>query len=116
MDVALNSTLPRRPILSSFVTRLKTKIPNVHFGTNPCRIKFFDQEIVVFRDDSMSKMLRNVVGVGVKPDVSSDDLKRFVGPSLFIANSYPNSIIACAIHSRSSTFKPADYKHPTCFV
>ncbi|KAK7470534.1 DNA-directed DNA polymerase epsilon, subunit B [Stygiomarasmius scandens] len=82
MDVALNSTLPRRPILSSFVTRLKTKIPNVHFGTNPCRIKFFDQEIVVFRDDSMSKMLRNVVGVGVKPDVSSDDLKRFLVQSI----------------------------------
>ncbi|KAF8195788.1 DNA polymerase alpha/epsilon subunit B-domain-containing protein [Mycena galopus ATCC 62051] len=48
---------------------LKAKIPKVHFATNPCRIKFFDQEIVVFREDSMAKMLRNVV---------ADDLKKFV--------------------------------------
>ncbi|THV08446.1 DNA polymerase epsilon, subunit B [Dendrothele bispora CBS 962.96] len=82
LDIALNSTLPRRPILTSFVARLRTKLQNVHFGTNPCRIKFFDQEIVVYRDDCMSKMVRNVVGVGVKPDVSSEDLKRFLVQSI----------------------------------
>ena len=48
----------------------------MHFATNPCRIKFFDQEILVFREDLMAKILRNVVGV--KPDVKSEDLKRFV--------------------------------------
>lgn len=31
---------------------------------------------MIFREDTMSRMLRNIVGV--KPDVSSDDLKRFV--------------------------------------
>lgn len=51
-------------------------MPKVHFATNPCRIKFFDQEIIVFREDTMSRMLRNVVGV--KPDVNSEDLKRYV--------------------------------------
>jgi DNA polymerase epsilon subunit 2 len=76
LDMTMNSTLPRRPLLSSFVGRLKAKIPKVHFATNPCRIKFFDQEIVIFRDDSMARMLRNIVGV--KPDARSDDLKKFV--------------------------------------
>lgn len=76
LDITMNSTLPRRPLLSSFVGRLKAKIPKVHFATNPCRIKFFDQEIVIFREDSMARMLRNIVGV--KPDARSDDLKRFV--------------------------------------
>lgn len=76
LDLTVNSTLPRRPLLSSFVGRLKAKIPKVHFATNPCRIKFFDQEIVIFREDSMARMLRNIVGV--KPDARSDDLKRFV--------------------------------------
>ncbi|OCH92936.1 hypothetical protein OBBRIDRAFT_802282 [Obba rivulosa] len=33
------------------------------------------EEIVIFREDLMAKMLRNLVGV--KPDVRSDDLKRF---------------------------------------
>ena len=76
LDVTINSVLPRRPILSSFVSRLKSRVPNVHFATNPCRIKFFEQEIVIFREDLMSRMLRNLVGV--KPDVKNDDLKRYV--------------------------------------
>lgn len=76
LDVTVNSVLPRRPIISSFVSRLKSRIPNVHFATNPCRIKFFEQEIVIFREDLMSRMLRNLVGV--KPDVKNDDLKRYV--------------------------------------
>ncbi|KAF7352703.1 DNA polymerase epsilon subunit [Mycena venus] len=80
LDITVNSTLPRRPLLSSFVGRLKAKIPKVHFATNPCRIKFFDQEIVIFREDSMAKMLRNIVGV--KPDARSDDLKKFLVQSI----------------------------------
>ncbi|EIW62011.1 epsilon DNA polymerase [Trametes versicolor FP-101664 SS1] len=76
LDVTMNSILPRRPLLSSFVSRMKSRIPNVHFATNPCRIKFFEQEIVVFREDLMSRMLRNLVGV--KPDVKNDDLKRYL--------------------------------------
>jgi DNA polymerase epsilon subunit 2 len=76
LDITVNSTLPRRPLLSSFVSRLKAKVPKIHFATNPCRIKFFDQEIVIFREDLMARMLRNIVGV--KPDARSDDLKRFV--------------------------------------
>lgn len=76
LDITVNSTLPRRPLLASLTGKLKTKIPKVHFATNPCRIKFFDQEIVIFREDLMARILRNVVGV--KPDVKSEDLKRFV--------------------------------------
>ncbi|KAL6309658.1 epsilon DNA polymerase [Sparassis latifolia] len=76
LDVTVNSVLPRKPLLSAFVSRLKSRIPKVHFATNPCRIKFFEQEIVIFREDLMSKMLRNLVGV--KPDVRNDDLKRYL--------------------------------------
>ncbi len=62
--------------MSSFTTKLKNKIPKIHFATNPCRIKFFDQEIVIFREDIMSKMLRNMVGA--KVNVPSTALKRYV--------------------------------------
>jgi len=75
-DLTLNSILPRRPIMSSFTSKLKNKIPKIHFASNPCRIKFFDQEIVIFREDLMSKILRNTIGA--KPDISSSDLKRYV--------------------------------------
>jgi DNA polymerase epsilon subunit 2 len=80
LDITVNSTLPQKPILSTLTSKLRAKVPRLHLGSNPCRIKFFHQEIVVFRQDSMSKMLRNVVGV--KPNVKGDDLKQFV--SLFL--------------------------------
>ncbi|KAI0034454.1 DNA polymerase epsilon subunit B [Vararia minispora EC-137] len=74
-DLAANSILPRRPLLSFATTRLRSKIPHVHLSSNPCRIKFFGQEVVIFREDMMARMLRNLVGV--KPDVRNDDLKRY---------------------------------------
>ncbi|KAJ2920095.1 hypothetical protein MD484_g344, partial [Candolleomyces efflorescens] len=76
LDITVNSVLPYRPILSTLVTKLKARLPKAHFVSNPCRIKFFDQEIVIFREDLMSKMLRNIVGV--KPEVKSEDLKRYL--------------------------------------
>jgi DNA polymerase epsilon subunit 2 len=75
-DLTINSVLPRKPLLSSFTARLRAKIPKVHLASNPCRLKFFGQEIVIFREDVMLRMLRNLVGV--KPDVRNDDLKRYV--------------------------------------
>jgi DNA polymerase epsilon subunit 2 len=75
-DICANSILPRRPILSTFFSRLKAKVPKLHLASNPCRIKFFDQEIVVFREDTMARTLRNICGV--KPNVESDDLKKFL--------------------------------------
>ncbi|TFK75812.1 epsilon DNA polymerase [Pluteus cervinus] len=80
LDPTVNSTLPRMHLMSSFTSRLRTKIPKLHLASNPCRIKFFNQEIVVFREDTMSRMLRNIVGV--KPDARSDDLKRFLVQSI----------------------------------
>jgi DNA polymerase epsilon subunit 2 len=76
LDLAVNSILPRKPLLSSFTSRLRSKIPKLHLASNPCRLKFFGQEIVIFRDDVMSRMLRNLVGV--KPDARNEDLKRYV--------------------------------------
>jgi len=50
-------------------------------ASNPCRIRFFNQEIVIFRENIMARMLRNLVGV--KPDVRNDDLKRYVSVTGF---------------------------------
>ena len=49
--------LPRRSIASPFTKALQ-KIPNVEFATNPCRISFYSQEILVFRQDMLSKIQR----------------------------------------------------------
>jgi len=69
--------LPRRPLPSFFTNRLVAKLPKTAvFGTNPCRVKFMSQEIVIYRQDLMGKMMRNLIGI--KPDLESADLKRYV--------------------------------------
>lgn len=97
LDYTMNAILPRRPLLSSFVARLKSKLPKVHFASNPCRIKFFGQEIVIFREDVMARMLRNVIDV--KKETKSEDLKRFVCHDHFLSNCTHNRS-ACTIYSR----------------
>ena len=98
LDITVNSTFPRKPLLSTLTGRLKTRIPKVHFATNPCRIKFFNQEVVVFREDLLARMLRNVVGV--KHDVKSEDLKRFVR-CLWLSNDHL-FIHSCSLFNQSS--------------
>jgi len=74
-DLTINLVLPPNPLLS-FTARLRAKISKVHLASNPCRLTFFGQEIVIFPDDVMLRMLRDLVGV--RPDVRNDDLKRYV--------------------------------------
>lgn len=80
LDITGSSALPRRPILSTFTSHLRSKIPKVHFTSNPCRLKFFGQEIVIFREDTMARMLRNTIGI--KPNVTGEDLRRYLVQSI----------------------------------
>ncbi|KAM6495797.1 DNA polymerase alpha/epsilon subunit B domain containing protein [Amanita muscaria] len=75
LDMTVNAVLPKRTLHSTLTAKLKSKVPKSHFASNPCRIKFFHQEIVVYREDTMARMLRNTVAI--KPDVRGDTLKRF---------------------------------------
>ncbi|TFL05869.1 epsilon DNA polymerase [Pterulicium gracile] len=113
-DICANSILPRRPILSTFFTRLKSKVPKLHLGSNPCRIKFFNQEIVIFREDTMARMLRNVRGV--KPNVETNDLKKFLVQT--ILDQAHLSPLANNIQPVSSDYDHALrlYPLPTCIV
>jgi hypothetical protein len=114
LDITANGILPRQHLLSFLVNRLRTKVPKIHFASNPCRIKFFDQEIVVFREETMTRMLRNAVGV--KPDVNSEDLKRYVSS---YRHSWPPSnrltmiLTVSPIYTGSGTSEPFDHQHTT---
>ncbi|KAJ3041234.1 DNA polymerase epsilon subunit 2 [Rhizophlyctis rosea] len=55
------NVLPRPGIPNFFTGRLRNKVPKAHFASNPCRIKYCTQEIVVFREDLVNKMRRNAV-------------------------------------------------------
>lgn len=75
-DPWTSTTLPRPPIPSHFVQSIINKVPKATFTTNPARIKYFDQEIVIFREDLMGRMLRSLVQI--KQGVDGANMKRFV--------------------------------------
>ncbi|KDQ20670.1 hypothetical protein BOTBODRAFT_26684 [Botryobasidium botryosum FD-172 SS1] len=72
--------LPRSPLPAAFTGRIRARIPKAVFATNPCRIRFFGQEIVIFREDLMRRMLRNLIGI--KGDGGDVDLKRYLVQSI----------------------------------
>jgi DNA polymerase epsilon subunit 2 len=56
-----DNTLPMGPIQRVFVERVKQKVKHCYFTTNPCRIRYCTQDIVIFRDDLLGRLLRNAV-------------------------------------------------------
>ena len=60
-DPGPGNILPRPPIPSCLTKEFQAKVPFVTFATNPCRIQYCTQEIVVFREDLVNKMCRNCI-------------------------------------------------------
>ena len=67
-DPGSANVLPRAPLPASIVSSLlnNASIPNIEFTTNPARIRFFTQEIVLFRHE-LSHRLRRKAIVPPKP-------------------------------------------------
>eukprot|EP00850_Spirogloea_muscicola_P003249 SM000013S26418 [mRNA] locus=s13:198863:202689:- [translate_table: standard] len=55
------NVLPRPALPNYFASAVREHIPDAVFGSNPCRIKFYSQEIVVFRYDLLQRMRRACV-------------------------------------------------------
>ena len=68
--------LPRAAIPSFFTQGFTSKFENasnmISFTTNPCRIKYFTQEIVVFRDNVLNRMRRQCVVPPIVKSVNND--------------------------------------------
>ena len=60
-DPGPGSILPRPPIPKSVSEQLCEKVPFSMFTTNPCRIQYCTQEIIIIREDIINKMSRNCV-------------------------------------------------------
>ncbi|KAG8561457.1 hypothetical protein GDO81_015356 [Engystomops pustulosus] len=72
--------LPRPPIAEHITADFRQRVPFSIFTTNPCRIQYCTQEIVVFREDLVNKMCRNCV--------------RFPSSSLDIPNHFVKTILS----------------------
>ncbi|PNF14373.1 DNA polymerase epsilon subunit 2, partial [Cryptotermes secundus] len=60
-DPASPNILPRMPLPKIITEDFQRKIPSSIFTSNPCRIQYCTQEIVVIREDLVSKMCRNTI-------------------------------------------------------
>lgn len=60
IDSGSNIALPRRPIPAQLTKSLTDRVAHVTFASNPCRVRFFTQEIVIFREDLLKKMQRHL--------------------------------------------------------
>lgn len=60
-DPGLANILPRPGLPNVVVSPVLSRVPNCHFASNPCRLQFGTQEIVVFREDVIEKMSRNCI-------------------------------------------------------
>lgn len=82
--------LPRKALPSlisePFHARLSSKLnlsrakvmERVHFVSNPCRVRFWGKDVVVFRDDLLERMRRNGVAIGEGKEVKEGGMKKFV--------------------------------------
>eukprot|EP00760_Papus_ankaliazontas_P019468 PhM_4_TR18027/c4_g1_i2/m.93070/K02325/POLE2; DNA polymerase epsilon subunit 2 len=55
------NSLPQRPIPNVFVRTLRSKLENVQLATNPCRLRIFTREIVIFRSDIVQTLYTNAI-------------------------------------------------------
>ncbi len=53
--------LPRPPLPAFFTARLTEECPCVVLGTNPARVRYGTQQLVLFRDDLEGSMRRQCV-------------------------------------------------------
>ncbi|CAM9215034.1 unnamed protein product [Ascophyllum nodosum] len=68
-DPGAGDTLPRPPLPTYFTRSLRENLGHASFASNPCRLRFFTQEMVFFRDDILKKMQRHILFPPSDPDM-----------------------------------------------
>ncbi|XP_036110143.1 DNA polymerase epsilon subunit 2 isoform X3 [Molossus molossus] len=94
-DPGFGSILPRPPLAESITDDFRQRVPFSVFTTNPCRIQYCTQEIVVFREDLVNKMCRNCVRF---PSSSLDIPNHFVKTVLSQGHLTPLPLYVCPVY------------------
>ncbi|XP_053488734.1 DNA polymerase epsilon subunit 2 [Ictalurus furcatus] len=74
-DPGPSTILPRPPLAEYITEEFRQRVPFSVFTTNPCRIQYCSQEIVVIREDLVNKMCRNCLRL---PSTNLDIPNHFV--------------------------------------
>ncbi|NP_035263.1 DNA polymerase epsilon subunit 2 [Mus musculus] len=94
-DPGFGSILPRPPLAESITQEFRQRVPFSVFTTNPCRIQYCTQEIIIFREDLVNKMCRNCVRF---PSSSLDIPTHFVKTILSQGHLAPLPLYVCPVH------------------
>lgn len=79
-DPAAANVLPRPPLPNYLTDTIQNKLgDNAIFTTNPCRIQYCTQEIVVFRQDLVMKLCRNTLHFPDSGDIPDHLTKTLLG-------------------------------------
>jgi DNA polymerase epsilon subunit 2 len=81
------NVLPRPALPKFFTDEILKHLPNSIFGSNPCRIRFYSQEIVLFREDLQYQMRRSCICTPSE-DETSDPFEHVSHPWLLFAFPY----------------------------
>ncbi|KAG7609998.1 unnamed protein product [Arabidopsis thaliana] len=76
-DAGPSTVLPRCALPKYLTEELRNIIPNAIFSSNPCRVKFYNQEIVFFRQDLLYRMRRSCL-VTPSSEETNDPFKHLV--------------------------------------
>uniref|UniRef100_A0A8C5NVN5 DNA polymerase II subunit 2 n=1 Tax=Jaculus jaculus TaxID=51337 RepID=A0A8C5NVN5_JACJA len=94
-DPGFGSILPRPPLAESITSEFRQKIPFSVFTTNPCRIQYCTEEIIIFREDIVNKMCRNCVRF---PSSNLDIPNHFVKTILSQGHLTPLPLYVCPVY------------------
>uniref|UniRef100_M1D2B3 DNA polymerase II subunit 2 n=1 Tax=Solanum tuberosum TaxID=4113 RepID=M1D2B3_SOLTU len=76
-DVGPSTALPRCPLPKYLTEEFQKYVPNAIFSSNPCRIKFYTQDIVLFRHDMLYRMRRSCL-IPPSTEETSDPFEHIV--------------------------------------
>nr|GMD37465.1 DNA polymerase epsilon subunit B [Ipomoea batatas] len=76
-DVGPSTVLPRCCLPKYITEELQKNIPTAIFSSNPCRVKFYTQEIVFFRQDLLYRMRRSCL-MAPSTEETSDPFEHLV--------------------------------------
>ena len=60
-DPGVSAALPRPALRPSLTGKLREALPRATFASNPARVRFRSQDLVLFREDLQSRMRRNCI-------------------------------------------------------
>eukprot|EP01117_Protostelium_nocturnum_P005666 TRINITY_DN2046_c0_g1_i1.p1 TRINITY_DN2046_c0_g1~~TRINITY_DN2046_c0_g1_i1.p1 ORF type:complete len:464 (-),score=143.34 TRINITY_DN2046_c0_g1_i1:39-1430(-) len=58
---SVSNVWPLPPLPKAFTKNLRAKVPNLHLASNPCRMRFYGKDILIYREDLSGKLRRHCI-------------------------------------------------------